>query len=209
MVTERIPRAFGLDPLRDVQVLSPMHRGAAGTEGLNRALQEALDPVGRRRSSCRRGAARARLRVGDKVMQLRNDYDRDVFNGDIGVVVGARRRTSDDEADVRIDVDFDGRRVRLRGRRARRARARLRGQRAQEPGLGVPGGRGPALLPAPHDAAAQPPLHRGHARASSLVVLVAEPRALRRAVAPGGPNGDAGTVRDSGLAARLRGRQVI
>ena len=104
---ERIPSAFGMHPLRDVQVLSPMHRGAAGTEGLNRALQEALNPAG---AAVEVGGAQGRsLRVGDKVMQVRNDYDRDVFNGDVGVIVGARR-DEDDEAIV--EVDFDGRRVR-------------------------------------------------------------------------------------------------
>ncbi|HEX4460160.1 MAG TPA: ATP-dependent RecD-like DNA helicase, partial [Polyangia bacterium] len=101
---ERIPSAFGLDPLRDVQVLAPMHRGAAGTEGLNRALQEALNPAGEAVALPGRT-----LRVGDKVMQVRNDYERDVFNGDVGVIAAARR---DDEDEAVVEVDFDGRRVR-------------------------------------------------------------------------------------------------
>jgi exodeoxyribonuclease V alpha subunit len=104
---ERIPTAFGLDPLRDVQVLAPMHRGPAGTEGLNRALQAALNPDGEAVSLP--GAAPRLLRVGDKVMQVRNDYERDVFNGDVGVIVGARR---DDDDEAVVEVDFDGRRVR-------------------------------------------------------------------------------------------------
>jgi exodeoxyribonuclease V alpha subunit len=87
---ERIPARFGLDPVKDIQVLSPMHRGPAGVSNLNRVLQEALNPgapelvVGERR-----------FRPGDKVMQVRNNYDKDVFNGDIGQVeaIDAEART--------------------------------------------------------------------------------------------------------------------
>ena len=134
---------------------TPMHRGDLGTAALNRALQEQLNPP-RRRPSWSRGE-RA-FRRGDKVMQLRNDYDRNVFNGDIGVIDAI-----DAEAGA-LRVDFDGRIVDVRARRARPARPRVRGQRAQEPGLRVPGGRDPARDAALHDAAAQPALHRGHAR---------------------------------------------
>jgi exodeoxyribonuclease V alpha subunit len=100
---ERIPERFGLDPRRDVQVLAPMHRGAAGTEELNRALQAALNPTGDEVTHAGRV-----LRVGDKVMQQRNDYDRDVFNGDLGLVAAAQV----EEGEAIVDVDFDGRRVR-------------------------------------------------------------------------------------------------
>ncbi|HEY8426804.1 MAG TPA: ATP-dependent RecD-like DNA helicase [Sandaracinaceae bacterium] len=72
----RIPEAYGLDARRDVQVLVPMRKGPLGTERLNALLQEELNPSG----------GGAGLRVGDKVMQLRNDYEREVFNGDIGWV---------------------------------------------------------------------------------------------------------------------------
>src|SRR5262249_4042320 len=68
LVTTRIPRRFGLDPVRDVQVLTPMHRGPAGSLALNEALQAALNPTG---PAIVRGART--FRVGDKVMQLRND----------------------------------------------------------------------------------------------------------------------------------------
>jgi exodeoxyribonuclease V alpha subunit len=81
LVSRRIPQRFGLDPLRDVQVLVPMHRGEAGAAALNAALQQALNPSGR--------PAGRNLRVGDKVMQLKNDYDKDVWNGDLGVVARA------------------------------------------------------------------------------------------------------------------------
>ena len=100
LVTRRIPRRFGLDPLRDVQVLSPMHRGAAGTTALNETLQRALNPRGAEIE--RRGQ---RFRVGDRVMQTKNDYERDVYNGDLGWVTAA------DPRDRRLTVRFDEREV--------------------------------------------------------------------------------------------------
>jgi exodeoxyribonuclease V alpha subunit len=75
---DRMKRVYGLDPKRDVMVLSPMRRGPTGTERLNELLQESLNPA--------RRASTSVFRPGDKVMQLRNDYDRDVFNGDLGEV---------------------------------------------------------------------------------------------------------------------------
>ncbi|MCG3174573.1 MAG: ATP-dependent RecD-like DNA helicase [Myxococcota bacterium] len=83
MVRERIPKRFGLDPVEDVQVLVPMHRGAVGAENLNRVLQAELNPGD---PLLKRGEFEFRL--GDKVMQIRNDYDREVFNGDVGRIVG-------------------------------------------------------------------------------------------------------------------------
>ncbi|MGL4551610.1 MAG: SF1B family DNA helicase RecD2, partial [Gemmataceae bacterium] len=82
MVRERIPKRFGLDPVRDVQVLTPMNRNELGAEALNKALQAALNP-GPGPSVERFGTT---FRVGDKVMQTRNDYTREVFNGDVGRV---------------------------------------------------------------------------------------------------------------------------
>jgi exodeoxyribonuclease V alpha subunit len=84
LVVDRIPRKFGLDPRRDVQVLVPMQRGTLGVGNLNRRLQELLTPAG---PSVERG--NVAFRAGDRVMQVRNDYDRDVFNGDLGTVVRA------------------------------------------------------------------------------------------------------------------------
>jgi exodeoxyribonuclease V alpha subunit len=82
LVKNRIPRKFGFDPLDDVQVLSPLHRGAAGVGELNRRLQAALNrPVEGKPE--RRHGPRA-FRVGDRVMQIRNNYDKEVFNGDMG-----------------------------------------------------------------------------------------------------------------------------
>ncbi len=101
LCAERIPRAFGLDPRRDVQVLAPMHRGAAGTEELNRVLQARLNPATTPRGSGPLG----RFSPGDKVIQLRNDYTHDIFNGDVGHVLRI------DEENAAIVVDFDGREV--------------------------------------------------------------------------------------------------
>jgi exodeoxyribonuclease V alpha subunit len=81
LVQARIPQKFGMDPVRDIQVLTPMHRGVAGSHALNAALQQALNPQG---ESLTRGGRVFRL--GDKVMQLKNDYDRGIFNGDVGIV---------------------------------------------------------------------------------------------------------------------------
>jgi exodeoxyribonuclease V alpha subunit len=81
LCNERIPARFGLDPVNEIQVLSPMHRGPAGVSNLNRVLQDALNPHSRELMHGER-----RFRPGDKVMQIRNNYDKEVFNGDIGRV---------------------------------------------------------------------------------------------------------------------------
>ena len=99
-MTTRIPRKFGLDPLADVQVLVPMRRNLLGTENLNCELQKALNPSG---DSLVRGGTT--FRVGDRVMQLRNNYDKDVYNGDVGFVKAVSA------ADRSMVVLFDGRPV--------------------------------------------------------------------------------------------------
>ena len=98
--TENLPRYYHADPLRDIQVLTPMQRGTVGAANLNQVLQEAMNPQG---PALRRGGVCYRIR--DKVMQIRNDYDKEVFNGDIGTI----RRV--DLEDREITVDFDGREV--------------------------------------------------------------------------------------------------
>lgn len=100
LCTKRIPAKFGLDPVDDIQVLSPMHRGTVGAQSLNEALQRALNPRGR--AVERAGRV---YRVGDKVMQLRNNYDKDVFNGDLGRIQAV------DEENQEIRVRMDGRLV--------------------------------------------------------------------------------------------------
>ena len=99
-MTTRIPRKFGMDPLQDVQVLTPMRRNMLGTENLNVEIQKALNPTG---PALIRGGTT--FRVGDRVMQLRNNYDKDVYNGDVGFVKGV------DAESRSLVVTFDGRPV--------------------------------------------------------------------------------------------------
>ncbi|MGI6207670.1 MAG: ATP-dependent RecD-like DNA helicase [Anaerolineae bacterium] len=103
IVTERIPRRFGFDPMEDIQVLAPMHRGSAGVGELNQRLQAALNPPSPSRTERKHG--HRTFRVGDRVMQIRNDYDRQVFNGDLGRVAGI------DLEEGLLVVSFDGRPV--------------------------------------------------------------------------------------------------
>ncbi len=101
VVTDRIPKRFHLDPVRDIQVLCPMNRGAMGARSLNVELQRALNPS--------TGPTVERFgwtfAEGDKVMQIENDYDKDVYNGDIGLV-----RTIDPDTSELL-IDYDGRQV--------------------------------------------------------------------------------------------------
>ena len=101
LVRERIPRRFGLDPVRDIQVLCPMNRGGLGARSLNVELQQALNPPGEVRVE-RFGWT---FCPGDKVMQVVNDHERQVYNGDLGVV--ARMDMEEGE----LVVDFEGREV--------------------------------------------------------------------------------------------------
>ncbi len=100
MVCQHIPQKFGFDRVDDIQVLSPMQRGTLGCRNLNTVLQEALNPTGP--AIQRYGWT---FRVGDKVMQMVNDYDKDVFNGDIGRVAGI------DDVEHEVVVRFDDRPV--------------------------------------------------------------------------------------------------
>ncbi len=101
IVKQRIPQRFGLDPVRDVQVLCPMNRGGLGARTLNAELQRLLNPPGAIRLE-RFGWTFA---PGDKVMQIENDYDKDVYNGDLGLI----RSIDVEQGD--LVVDFDGRLV--------------------------------------------------------------------------------------------------
>ena len=89
LISDRIPKRFGFDPLLDIQVLTPMHRGELGTTALNLALQETIG--GKSGSPEIKRGTRA-YRVGDKVMQIRNNYDKEVFNGDVGIVKFVHRQ---------------------------------------------------------------------------------------------------------------------
>jgi exodeoxyribonuclease V alpha subunit len=99
LVQACLPKKFGYDAVRDIQVLCPMNRGVTGARGLNQALQAALNPPGEG-SIDKFGN---KFSLGDKVMQIENNYDRDVFNGDIGLVTGI------DQDEDELEVTFDGR----------------------------------------------------------------------------------------------------
>ncbi len=102
LVTRELPSRFGFDPVNDIQVLTPMHKGVLGVFSLNLALQSVLNPK-------QEGVFRSGYRFcrGDKIMQVRNNYDLGVFNGDIGIITAIETETGE------IEADFDGRIVPL------------------------------------------------------------------------------------------------
>ncbi|HXX70369.1 MAG TPA: AAA family ATPase, partial [Polyangiaceae bacterium] len=170
LLVSRIPHRFGLDPVRDIQVLTPMNRGPAGAVELNRALQAALNPSG---PSLVRGART--FRVGDKVMQLRNDYDRAVFNGDVGVV------SSIEPAEGSIAVRFDDRDVAfdaadLDDLVLAYACTVHKAQGSEYPAVVVP------LLMGHFMMLSRNLLYTAVTRGKRLVVLVSDPRALELAL---------------------------
>ncbi|MBK7579394.1 MAG: ATP-dependent RecD-like DNA helicase [Myxococcales bacterium] len=187
LATSRIPKRFGFDPVRDIQVLTPMHRGPAGTQVLNQQLQAALNPSGPSLES--RGQT---LRVGDKVMQTRNDYERDVFNGDLGVVsaVDASARS--------LQVLFDGREVTLEDADLESltlayATSIHKSQGSEYPAVVVP------MLSTHFVMLSRNLLYTAVTRARRLCVLVSDPRALRLALSEVRRE-----ERSTGLMARLR-----
>ncbi len=103
LAARRIPKRLPFKPLEDIQVLSPMHRGQVGVGELNLALQNTLNPPAAGKRETRHGGRV--FRVGDKVLQTRNNYDKQVFNGDLGRVLEI------DFEEQRVTVDFDGTRV--------------------------------------------------------------------------------------------------
>jgi exodeoxyribonuclease V alpha subunit len=103
VVTERIPARFGFDPVKDIQVLAPMYRGPAGVRALNDRLQATLNPPGTLKPE--KALFGQIFRVGDKVMQTQNDYDKEVFNGDIGQV------TAIDIINHTLMIHFEGRNI--------------------------------------------------------------------------------------------------
>jgi exodeoxyribonuclease V alpha subunit len=100
MMTQRIPAKFGFDPLQDVQVLTPMRRADLGTDRLNMLIQQRMNPAG---ETIWRGSTP--FRKGDRVMQIANNYDKDVFNGDVGIIAAV-----DEEART-LTICYDGRYV--------------------------------------------------------------------------------------------------
>lgn len=169
-VVERIPRRFGLDPVDAVQVLTPMHRGPAGTVALNEQLQRSLNPHGRPLDPS------GGLRVGDKVLQTRNDYDKDVFNGDVGRVV----TVSPEER--KLVVRFDGREVTyergdLDSLVLAYATTIHKSQGSEYPAVVIP------LLTTHFMMLSRNLLYTAVTRAKKLCVLIAHPQALSLALA--------------------------
>ncbi len=103
VVTNRVPERFGFDPRLDIQVLAPMYRGPAGVRALNDRLQDALNPAAALKPQ--KTLYGQTYRPGDKVMQTQNDYDKEVFNGDIGQVLSIQA------LDHTMTIEFDGRPV--------------------------------------------------------------------------------------------------
>ncbi len=170
LVVTRIPQKFGFDPRRDIQVLSPMHRGPLGTVELNARLQAALNGEGP--AMMLRGAP---MRVGDKVMQTRNDYERDVFNGDVGWV------QSLDPEGRRLTVEYDGRLVRydeaeMDALVLAYAVSVHKSQGSEYPAVVLP------LMTTHYVMLTRNLLYTAVTRARKLCVLVTEPKAMRLAV---------------------------
>jgi exodeoxyribonuclease V alpha subunit len=194
IVARRIPAKFGLDPRRDVQVLCPMHRGPAGAGNLNLLLQEALTPY-REGAQERRYGGRV-FRVGDKVTQLRNNYDKGaagVFNGTTGVVTrisledhALTVRTDEDEE---IPYDFDE----LDELAHAYAVTIHRSQGSEYPAVVIP------LTTSAWMMLQRNLLYTGITRAKKLVVLAGSRRALAAAVRTEGAG-----RRHTALAHRLR-----
>ncbi len=171
LVVTRIPRRFGFDPKRDIQVLTPMHRGPVGTTALNELLQAALNPSGPALES--RGQ---KLRLGDKVMQTRNDYEREAFNGDIGAVsavdIEARKLTVRFEQ-REVEYDDPG----LASLTLAYATSIHKSQGSEYPAVVIP------LLTSHFVMLSRNLLYTAVTRAKKLCVLAADPRAIRMALA--------------------------
>jgi len=193
IVQTRIPRKFGYDPLRDIQVLSPMHRGAVGVGNLNQKLQAALNPPSPRKAE--RHLAGRGFRVGDRVIQHRNNYTLDVFNGDIGWIEGI------DAVNQALNVRIDDRLVRYDWSDADEldlayAISVHKAQGSEYPVVVVP------VMTTHYVLLQRPLLYTAVTRARKLVVLVGTRRAIAIAV-----RNNKVALRYSGLNERLAQRQ--
>ncbi|HEX8958249.1 MAG TPA: ATP-dependent RecD-like DNA helicase [Solirubrobacterales bacterium] len=186
VVAERAPRRFGVDPIREVQVLAPMYRGAVGIDALNERLRERLNPRGRR-------ALNDRFRIGDRLIQTRNSHELGLMNGSI---VFLRSDDPEEEAVV-VDTDEGGSLVIPYGEAADlRLAYAISVHKAQ-------GCEVPVVVGVCHRSHARmlnrPLLYTAITRARSSCILVGDPAALAMAV-----RRDDGGGRHSALAERLR-----
>ena len=190
LVADRIPRRFGFSP-DDIQVLSPMHRGEVGVAALNQRLQTALNPS--RHGIAERTAGGRVFRAGDRVMQIRNNYDKDVFNGDIGRIgrIDVEEQiveVSTEDAQRTICYDF----LDLDELVHAYAISIHKAQGSEFPAVVIP------LLTSHYMMLQRNLLYTAVTRAQRLVVLVGTVRAIGIAV-----HADKSGARHSGLAARL------
>jgi exodeoxyribonuclease V alpha subunit len=197
-VRDRIPRAFGLDPIRDIQVLCPMNRGGLGARSLNIELQKALNPPG---DICveRFGWS---FCPGDKVMQVENNYDRDVYNGDLGIV------RSIDSEQSELAVNFDGREVsygfgELDELVLAYATTIHKSQGSEYPAVVIP------LSTQHYTMLMRNLLYTGITRARRLVVLVGQRKALAIAVRNQGTRGPWSKLREWLLATPSTGSNTV
>jgi exodeoxyribonuclease V alpha subunit len=171
LVKTRIPQRFGLDPIRDIQVLCPMNRSGVGARALNIVLQAALNPAGERKVE-RFGWTFA---PGDKVMQIENDYEKEVYNGDVGFI------TDVDPDQGELTASFDGRAVvyafgELDTLVPAYATTIHKSQGSEYPAVVIP-------MVTQHYAMLQRNLlYTGVTRGKRLVVLVGQPKAIAIAV---------------------------
>jgi len=170
MVTNRIPRQFGFDPKTDIQVLCPMIKKEAGVEIMNESLQQALNA-----SAPRFKTPLYSLAIGDKVMQTKNDYKKDVFNGDIGLV------SDIDEKEKAVFLLFEGRTVRYEWRELENTALAYaitvhKSQGSEYPAVVLP------LVTAHFPMLQRNLLYTAVSRGKRLVVLVGSRRALEIAV---------------------------
>jgi len=187
LCTKRLPDKFGLDPARDIQVLSPMHKGIAGTINLNKALQTRLNT---HTSSLSHNGNR--FKINDKVMHLKNNYQKDVFNGDIGTI------TTIDKANSLLSVDFYGRNVDYDINEVDElslgyAISVHKSQGSEYPAVILP------LITQQYVMLQRNLLYTAITRAKKLVVLIGTKKALAIALKNNKPQ-----MRRSGLAARLQ-----
>ncbi|MBU2805640.1 ATP-dependent RecD-like DNA helicase [Acidithiobacillus ferridurans] len=171
LVTERIPQHFHLDPIRDIQVLTPMNRGGLGARALNVLLQEQLN-----------GEATEKVvkfgttfSTGDKVIQIVNDYEKEVFNGDLGTIIGI------DTEEAELRVDFDGREVaypfgELDALQLAYATSIHKSQGSEYPAVVIP------LAMQHYTLLERNLIYTGVTRGKQLVVIVGEAKALAMAV---------------------------
>lgn len=171
VVCERIPKRFGLDPVRDVQILTPMHKGGLGTRSLNADLQKKLNNKGGEQVT-KFGSS---FGAGDKVIQLVNDYDKEVFNGDIGTIEKV------DTEESELTIEFDGRIVQysfgeLDEIALAYAASIHKSQGSEYPAVVIP------LSTQHYMMLERNLLYTGVTRGKKLVVVVGQPRALKMAV---------------------------